>query len=254
MASSRAWCMSLEEVVRREKQMKQRIELTVEPRQAGRAGARGLRVNKMVPGNIYGGGLENANISLHVNDILKYNSRAYENALLNIKSSDAKLNGKVALLKEVIVHPLTRNPEHVDLFALDLTKMVRVAVEVRVEGKAIGLSEGGLLNIVTRQLEVECLPTEIPDAIVIDVTNLGVGDSLHVSDIAVPKGVKMISRPELTVAAVNEAEEEIVAAPVAAAAAPAAGAAAPAAGAAAPAAGKDAKAAPAAAKAPAAKK
>ena len=72
MASSRAWCMSLEEVVRREKQMKQRIELTVEPRQAGRAGARGLRVNKMVPGNIYGGGLENANISLHVNDILKY--------------------------------------------------------------------------------------------------------------------------------------------------------------------------------------
>lgn len=230
--------------------MKQRIELTVEPREAGRANARGLRVNKMVPGNIYGGGVANVSISLHVNDILKYNARAYENALLNIKSSDPKLNGKVALLKEVMVHPLTRNPEHVDLFALDLTKMVRVAVEVKVEGKAIGISEGGLLNIVTRQLEVECLPTEIPDSITVDVTNLGVGDSLHVSDITVPKGVKMISRPELTVAAVNEAEEEIVAAP-AAAAAPVAGAA-PAAGAAAPAGGK-AAAAPAAAKAPAKK-
>ncbi|MGZ3690260.1 MAG: 50S ribosomal protein L25 [Pseudobdellovibrio sp.] len=232
--------------------MRQKIELTIETRQAGRAGARGLRVNKMVPGNIYGGGLENASISLHVNDILKYNSRAYENALLTLKSSDAKLNGKVALLKEVTVHPLTRRPEHVDLFALDLTKTVRVSVEVRVEGKAIGISEGGLLNIVTRQLEVECLPTEIPEAIVVDVTNLGVGDSLHVSEITVPKGVKMISRPELTIAAVNEAEEEIVAAPAAAAAAPAAGAAAPAAGAAAPAAGA---AAPAKdAKAPAAKK
>ena len=217
--------------------MKQKIELSIETRQAGRAGARGLRVNKMVPGNIYGGGLENANISLHVNDILKYNSRAYENALLTLKSSDAKLNGKVALLKEVVVHPLTRRPEHVDLFALDLTKTVRVSVEVRVEGKAIGISEGGLLNIVTRQLEVECLPTEIPEAIVVDVTNLGVGDSLHVSEITVPKGVKMISRPELTIAAVNEAEEEIVATPAAAAATPAAGAAAPAAGAAAPAAG-----------------
>jgi len=234
--------------------MKQRIELTVEPRQAGRGEARGLRVGKMVPGVIYGGGLQNANVSLHVNDILKYNARAYENALLNIKSSDTKLNGKVALLKEVIVHPLTRQPEHVDLFALDLTKAVRVFVEVRVEGKAIGLSEGGLLNIVTRQLEVECLPTEIPDAITVDVTNLGVGDSLHVSEVTVPKGVKMISRPELTVAAVNEAEEEIVAAPVAAAT-PAAGAAAPAAGAAAPAAGAAAPAAGAKdAKAPAAKK
>ena len=60
--------------------MKQRIEITVEARQAGRAGARGLRVNKMVPGVIYGA-LENVNISLHVNDVVKYNSRAYENVL-----------------------------------------------------------------------------------------------------------------------------------------------------------------------------
>lgn len=222
--------------------MKQRIELSVETRQAGRAGARGLRVNKMVPGIIYGA-IENATVSLHVNDVVKYNSRAYENALLNIKSNDPKLNGKVALLKEVIVHPLTRRPEHVDLFALDLNKAVRVSVEIRVEGKAIGLSEGGLLNIVTRQVEVECLPTAIPDAITVDVTNLGVGDSLHVSELTVPAGVKMISRPELTIAAVVEQEDEVVATPAAdAAAAPAAGAAA-----AAPAAAKDAK-------APAAKK
>ncbi len=238
--------------------MKQRVELTIEARTPGRATARGLRVNKMVPGVIYGA-IENAHVSLHVNDILKYNSRAYENALLNLKSSDSKLNGKVALLKEVFVNPLTRRPEHVDLFALDLTKVVRIFVEVKVEGKALGIAEGGLLNIVTRQLEVECLPTAIPDAIVVDVTNLGIGDSLHVSEITVPDGVKMISRPELTIAAVVEIEDEIVAVPAAAAAgaAPAAGAAAPAAGAAAPAAGaapaKDAKAAPAAAK-PAAKK
>ncbi len=242
--------------------MKQRIELSVIKRQSGRAEARGLRVNKMVPGIIYGA-TENMNISLHVNDILKYNTRAYENALLNIKSEDTKLNGKVALLKEVVVNPLSRRPEHVDLFALDLTKNVRVSVEIRVEGKAIGLAEGGLLNIVTRQVEIECLPTAIPDAIIVDVTNLGVGDSLHVSELTVPAGVKMISRPELTIAAVVVQEEEAVAAPVADAAAPAAGAAAPAAGAkaapaaagakaaAAPAAG--AKAAPAAAKAPAKK-
>lgn len=233
--------------------MKQRIELSVEARTTGRANARGLRVNKMVPGVIYGA-IENAHISLHVNDVLKYNARAYENALLNIKSPDTKLNGKVALIKAVHVNPLTRRPEHVDLFALDMTKQVRVSVEIRLEGKAIGLSEGGLLNIVARSVEVECLPTEIPDFIVADVTNLGVGDSIHASELTIPAGVKMISRPELTIAAVVEQAEEEVATPAAAAAAtPAAGAAAaPAAGAAAPAAG--AKAAPAAAKAPAAKK
>lgn len=206
--------------------MKQRIELTVEKRESGRANARGLRLNKMVPGVIYGA-TENVTVQLHVNDVLKYNSRAFENALLNIKSPDAKLNGKVALFKEVVVHPLTRRPEHVDLFALDLTKMVRVSIEVRIEGKAIGIAEGGLLNIVSRQVEIECLPTEIPDFIVVDVTNLGVGDSLHVSDMTIPAGIKMISRPETTIAAVVVQEEEVVAAPAAdaaAAAAPAAGA------------------------------
>lgn len=229
--------------------MKQRIELTLENRTGGRAEARGLRVNKMVPGIIYGA-TENIKVSLHVNDVVKYNSRAYENALLNIKSTDSKLNGKVALLKEVSVNPLSRRPEHVDLFALDLTKSVRVSVEIKIEGKAIGLAEGGLLNIVVRQVEVECLPTAIPESIVVDVTNLAVGDSIHVSDITVPAGVKMITRPEVTIAAVVVQEEE-TAAPEAAAAAPAAGAAAPAAAAGAkPAAGA---AAPAAAKAPAKK-
>ncbi len=238
--------------------MKQRIELTVQARTPGRATARGLRVAKMVPGVIYGAGLDNSHISLHVNDILKYNTRAYENVLLNLKSADGKLNGKIALLKEVMVHPLTRNPEHVDLFALDMTKTVRIPVEIKVEGKAIGLAEGGMLNIVTRSVEVECLPTAIPEFILVDVSALGVGDSIHASELTIPDGVKLISRPEITIVACNEIEEEVVAAPVAAAiavagAAPAAGAAAPAAaaaGAKAPAAGAK---APAAAK-PAAKK
>lgn len=221
--------------------MKQRIELTVEKREVGRAGARGLRVNKMVPGVIYGA-TENMAITLHANDIIKYNTRAYENALLNIKSSDPKLNGKVALLKSVVVGPLSRQPEHVDLFALDLSKAVRVSVEIRVEGKPVGLAEGGFLNIAIRQVEVECKPTEIPDSITVDVSNLAVGDSLHVSDLKIPAGIKMISRPDLTIAAVVLQEEEVAptveaAAPAAAAAkAPAGKAAAPAAGAKAPAA------------------
>lgn len=223
--------------------MKQKIELTIETRQSGRAQSRGLRNSKMVPGIIYGA-IENKNVSVHVNDLLKYNTRAYENALLNLKSSDSTLNGKVALIKSVQVNPLSRKPEHVDFFAIDLKKSVRVSVEVKIEGKAIGISEGGLLNIVTRQVEVECLPTAIPEFLSLDVSNLGVGQSLHASELTMPDGVKLISRPEITIAAVVEQEDEVVAAP--AAAAPAA--AAPAAG------GKAADAKAPAAKAPAAKK
>ena len=109
---------------------KQRIELNVEVREKGRANSRGLRVNKQVPGIIYGA-IENANVSVHVNDILKYNTRAYENALMTLKSSDSKLNGKVALIKSVQVNPLSRRPEQF-AFLLRLKSKVKLSVFLRV--------------------------------------------------------------------------------------------------------------------------
>ncbi|HPI41780.1 MAG TPA: 50S ribosomal protein L25 [Pseudobdellovibrionaceae bacterium] len=236
--------------------MKQRIELQVESRNSGKHFSRALRNEKKVPAIVYGSTKEPINVSLRVNDVLKYNTRAYENALFNLKSTDTPANDKVALIKSVDVHPATRRPLHVDLFVIDMNKPVRVSVEIQFDGKPIGLAEGGLLNIVNRQIEIECKPAEIPEKIVADVSHLGLGDVLHTSDLKIPNGIKVISATELTLAVVNLAEEEAVAAPTAVAAdaaAPAAGAkaaAAPAKGAAAPAAGK----APAAAgKAPAAK-
>lgn len=212
--------------------MKQRIDLSVEQRETGKGNSRALRNDKKIPAVIYGA-VENKNLWVAEGDVKRYNVRAFENALFNLKSSDSALNGKVVLMKSVSVHPVNRRPEHVDFFALDLKKAVRVNVEIRIEGKAIGLSEGGLLNVVNRQIEVECLPTEIPDAIVADVSNLGVGDALHVSALTIPEGVKVLTPANQTIAVVNVAEEEAAATPAAdaAAAAPAAGAAAPAAGA-----------------------
>jgi large subunit ribosomal protein L25 len=229
-----------------------RFELTVEPRQPGKATSRGLRLTRRVPAVVYGS-VKSSAITLDEGAVRKYNVRAFENALFTLKSKDSTLNNVVVLMKAVNVHPLSRNPQHVDLFALDLKKTVRISLEVRVEGKAVGIADGGLLNVVNRQIEIECLPTEIPDALVVDVSGLGIGDSIHVSDLKLPDGVKLISSPDMTVAVVNMQEDEVVAAPTAdAAAAPAAGAAAPAAAkGAAPAKGA---AAPAAAKAPAGKK
>jgi large subunit ribosomal protein L25 len=226
--------------------MKQRVDLDVKPRETGKHNSRAIRNARAVPAVVYGA-IENANITIDEKFIVKYNTRAYENALFNLKSDNAKLNGKVVLMKSVDVHPLSRRPVHVDLFALDMTKTVRVSVEVKLEGKPIGIAEGGLLNVVSRQIEIECLPTDIPEFFTADVSNLGVGDALHVSDLNLPAGLKVWTRLEETIAVVALQEEEAAATPAAAAAAPAA--AAPAAGAKAPAA-----AAPAAgAKAPAKK-
>ncbi len=138
-------------------------------------------------------------------------------------------------MKEVNVHPLNRRPLHVDFFAVDLTKAIRLSVETRLEGKPVGLAEGGLLNHVNHKIEIECLPTAIPEFILVDVSQLGVGDAIHVSDLKMPEGVKAISGGELTIAVVNQAEEELAAVPAATAATPdaAAAGATPAAGAAA---------------------
>jgi large subunit ribosomal protein L25 len=225
-----------------------RFDLTVEPRQTGKHFNRGNRIASKIPAVIYGSGT-NHNVSIDENTLIKFNTRAYENALFSLKSSESKLNGVVVLVKDVQIHPVTRKPQHADLFALDLKKPVRLNIEVRFEGKPIGIADGGLLNIVNRQIEIECLPTEIPEGFTMDISDMGVGDTKHVSDLKLPASIKLWSSPDLTLAVVNMFEEEVVAAPVvdaAAAAAPAAGAAAPAAGAAAPAAAagaKDAKAA-----------
>jgi large subunit ribosomal protein L25 len=239
-------------------QKSNRFDLSVEIRQAGRAGSRALRTQKKVPAIVYGAVKAPITLAIAENTVIKYKARAFENALFNLQSTEKSLNNIVVLMKDVAVHPLTRRPIHVDLFALDLTKTVRVFIEVKIEGKALGIAEGGLLNVVTREIEVECLPTAIPEAFVVDVSNLNINESIHVSDLKVQQGVKILSSGDLTIAVCNLFVEETAAPVDAAAATPAAGAAAPAAaaGAKAPAAAAGAKApaAAAGAKAPAGKK
>ncbi len=228
--------------------MKERIELSADVRNTGKANSRSLRKDGRVPAVVYG---SNKNAIFHVEEkaIKKYNTRAYENALYTLKSDSKDLNSLVVLMKDVTVHPVSQKPIHVDFFAIDLKKPIRVFIEVRLEGKPIGIADGGLLNVVAREVEVECLPTEIPDVVAVDISNLGVGQAIHVSDLKLPAGAKMISLGHLTVAVVNKEDEKAAATPEAApAAAAATTAAAPAAGGKAPAA-----AAPAAAKAPAKK-
>jgi large subunit ribosomal protein L25 len=216
--------------------MKERIELSADTRSTGKANSRALRREGRVPAVVYGAS-KNAILYVEEKAIKKYNTRAFENALYTLKSTANDLNNTVVLMKDVTVHPVSQRPIHVDFYEIDLKKPIRGFVEVRFDGKAIGLSEGGLLNVVTREVEVECLPTDIPEAITADVSSLGIGQAIHVSDLSLPAGAKMISLGHLTVVVLNKEDEkaaatpEVTAAAATTAAAPAAGAAkAPAAG------------------------
>lgn len=219
--------------------MKTRIDLNVEAREPGKHNSRALRNSRSVPAVVYGA-VEPMNLTVGEKEIVKFNTRAYENALFTLKSPLKKANDIVVLIKKVDVHPLSRRPQHVDFFALDLKKSVRVNVEVRLEGRPIGLSEGGLLNVVLRSVEVECLPTEIPEFFTMDISGLGVNDALHVSDLKTTGSVKVLTGAEQTIAVINTQEDEVAATPAAAAApaaaAPAAAGKAPAAAGKAPAA------------------
>lgn len=228
----------------------QTLTIEVFPR-TSKKGLSKMRLGGHVPAVVYGPKVKNGTFSVAINDAVKYSRRGFENAIFTLKSMDKALDGIKVLSKSVDIHPVTRRPIHLDFFAPDMTKAVRVKVELKFEGKPLGLADGGIFNAIRRDIEIECLPTEIPEFITVDVSGIGIDESMHVSDVKIPDGLKLITSLDETIATVAVVQEE-VAAPVAAAADPAAAAGAapgaPAAGAAAPAAGQPAAGAAAPAK------
>lgn len=208
------------------------IEIPVEARKPGKHYSRQLRRQEKVPAVVYGPKVKNMDLWISEKDLVKYNKQKFENAIFVFKSSDKNLNDLKVLKKQVAVNPVSRRPMHVDFYALDMTRTIRINVELRFEGKPAGLRDGGFFNAVRREVEIETLPTNIPEFLSIDVSPLGVGDSFHASDLQIPEGMKLITLPTETLCTVVVLEEESAVPAAQAAAAPAEGAAgAPAAGA-----------------------
>ena len=234
----------------------EKIVLPVSGRTIGKHFSRAYRRGEKIPAVIYGPKLASQSLLIDELAIRKYVGRKFESTIFRLKSDDKAVDQQHVLLKKVQYHPVTQRPEHIDFYAVDMTKPLKVKIEIRFDGKPIGLADGGLLQLILREVEIECLPSDIPEYVQVDVSNLGVNDALHVSDLTLPANVKVISHGHLTIATVSVLADEpeptaaAAAAPVEGAApatgAPAAPGAAPAA--AAPAAGAK---APAAAKAPA---
>ena len=121
---------------------------------------------------------------------------------MRLKSTAATLADKVALVKDMQYHPITGDVIHADLYEVDLTAKIAVHVPLHFVGKAAGVVRGGILQPIIREIEVECLPLDIPAYFDVDVSALHIGDSLHIEDLRMPEGVTAIYESNLALVSV----------------------------------------------------
>ncbi len=190
--------------------------LTVDAREAtGKGVARKLRAAGQIPAVLYGGGRPAVSLALDPSTLQKLlnASEMGINTLIDLHVKDhAELDGKTVMVKELQRDPVRGDFIHADLYEVDLSQTVDVEVPIHISGKAVGVELGGVLDHALRELEITCLPRAIPDEIVLDVSALEIGDSLHVRDITLPEGVDLRSDPDLSVISVvapTKEEEEV---------------------------------------------
>ena len=180
-------------------------ELVVEAREgSGKGVARKLRAAGRIPGIFYGSKEEPRCISLDSRALktLLDKSDAGMNTLINLTIEGEK-GETLAIVKEIQKDPVTSRYIHLDLLRVDVTHRIHVAVPIHIAGTAKGVRmEDGILDQSLRELDLECLPRAIPKEIVADVTELDVGDSLHVRDLLLPEDVKLLNDPDLPVVSV----------------------------------------------------
>jgi large subunit ribosomal protein L25 len=165
--------------------------LNVETRvRTGKGGSRKVREDGLLPAVVYGKGVEALNLRLDPKALQQaVATEAGWNTLLTLKG-DGPFDGLVVILKDMQIDAIRRNPTHVDFLAIDLKKTLAVMVPVQPVGKAQGVVEGGTLQLIRHELEVYCLPTNIPTSIEIDVTALNVGEGIHIDEVSFPEGVE----------------------------------------------------------------
>ena len=181
-----------------------RMQLDVEPRDAdGSATARRLRAEGRIPGVLYGSGKEARPISVPERELRRVLSGDHGlHAILDVVIQGTKTPHH-AVLKDYQLHPTRNRLLHVDFHEVRLDRPIHAQVVVELVGEAHGAVEGGVLQQPAREVNVEALPMEVPDRITVEVTNLGIGDALRVSDLAAIEGVTFLDDPETVVASVT---------------------------------------------------
>jgi large subunit ribosomal protein L25 len=183
--------------------MEQR-QLEVELREGrGKGYSRKLRRAGKIPGVFYGPNRDSVAITLEPKKLHQaIETRSGLNTILNLVSSSKELDGTTAMLKDFQEDPVRSGFIHADLVEIDLKKPIQVSVPVELAGTPAGVSMGGTLEHLLWEVEVECLPLDVPDQIELDVSLLEIGDSVHVSDIKLADNIKLLTDAELPIGSV----------------------------------------------------
>jgi len=185
----------------------------VKREQTGKQYVKRLRLAKTIPAVIYG--KDFPSIPLEVNGKeLETILKAGENAIISLQIEGVpNIKEKTVLISELQVNPVNDHIYHVDFHTISLTEKLKVKVPLHEKGEAPGLKEGGIIDHVHRELEVECLPTAIPHSIEINISALKIGDAIHVKDIILPSGVICTMDPDEKILSILAPTAEEVVAP-----------------------------------------
>ncbi len=192
----------------------EQIQLDVQLRKkTGSNEVRKVRRQNGIPAVVYGAGQKPAAIQAD-RRIYERIARQHqgENVIfhLNVMDGTKKLSDYPAIVRDVQIHPVHDQILHIDFHRIDLTKEINVKVTITTKGEAVGVKrDSGTLEHHLWELEVICLPTNIPHHLEVDITNLGIHDAIHVKDIKLPAGVRTEQDPESVVVSVAGSTQEI---------------------------------------------
>jgi len=182
--------------------------------EVGKTKVKELRKQDVIPAVVYKDGKESMNIKINRREVFDaLHTSAGGNVIITLKiKGDKKKTDRFCIIKETQRDPLKDNVIHLDLNEISLTEKIKVKIPVHPHGEAEGVvKDEGVLDHPLWEIEVECLPTEIPEKIEVEVAEMKIGDTVYVKDLKVPPNVKVLSDPELTVlSVVPPAKEEVV--------------------------------------------
>ena len=186
------------------------IKLKAKQREtSGKGAARRLRQNKAIPGIVYGPKSEPVMLSL---DAIEFDKIIRENGstglFFNLEIEGNKGKSKTVMLKQMQMDTFSLNYLHIDLHEINMDTMVTVSIPVETVGQSKGVEEGGVLQMIRRELDVVCKPADTPDSIQIDISDLGIGDSVHVEEIDLGENVEIPFDVDFTVIAIGAPTEE----------------------------------------------
>ena len=172
--------------------------------------ARSLRREGRIPAVLYGPKTKPILLSVDSKEFEQVVKKStIGSVLLNLMIQNGNTESRPAMVKELQTHPVTQRFLHVDFYEVDMQRKIKVMVPVVVRGKAKGVEEGGLLQISRREIEVLCLPTEIPESFEVDVTDLDIGDAIHLEDIQAVGNIEIVAEANVTVVSVLAPKVEV---------------------------------------------